>query len=49
MKRGESEELLEKEMTFEQSLAGVGGGCTEKGTLGKAIVRGSSWVAGVWR
>ena len=48
MKRGESEELLEK-MTFKQSLSGVSGGGAEKGTLGKAIVFGSSWVAGVWR
>ena len=49
MTRGESEELLEKEMTFEQSLAGVSDRGAEKGTLGKAIVLGSSWVAGVWR
>ena len=35
MKRGESEELLGKEMTFEQSLAGVSGGDAEKVTLAK--------------
>ena len=48
MERGESELLLEK-VAFRQSLAGVSGGGAEKGTLGKAVVIGSSWVAGVWR
>ena len=41
MERGESEELLGKEMTFEQSLAGVSGGDAEKVTPGKARVIGS--------